>query len=82
MFVLLCILIIIYIFINKKNILLYLGGNEIRLEGAKALARAFTNNQNIKLKQLYLGTLHEELTDIYYILIFMNSFRYINVFSL
>ena len=56
MFVLLCILIIIYIFIN---ILLYLGGNEIGLEGAKALARAFTSNKNIILRELWLGILHE-----------------------
>ena len=58
MFVLLCILIIIYIY-KLINILLYLGGNEIGLEGAKALARAFTSNLNIILKQLWLGTLHE-----------------------
>ena len=57
MFVLLCILIIIYIH-KLINILLYLVGNEIGLEGAKALARAFTSNQNIKLKRLYLCTLH------------------------
>ena len=58
MLVLLCILIIIYIH-KLINILLYLGGNEIGLEGAKALARAFTNNQNIILKYLELCTLHE-----------------------
>ena len=44
-----------YIFINK---LFYLDGNEIGLEGVKALAGAFTSNQNIKLLGLYLGTLH------------------------
>ena len=58
MFVLLCILIIIYIY-KLINILLYLAGNEIGLKGAKALAQAFTSNQNIILKTLFLGTLDE-----------------------
>ena len=39
-------------------ILLILDDNEIGLEGAKALAEAFTINQSIKLQSLGLGTLH------------------------